>query len=111
MVKTRKTIVKGVSVSGRHPLTETPRQRFLRIGQGRMVNALHAIRLLGNLAGPGYEWGPNDIVLLHSTITEAVEEAFAKFQRAGAGPKLEETFDLKSLTSHHSPGTVPHDED
>lgn len=77
------------------PKEENDRQRFLRIGQARMVNALHAIRLLGNLAGQGYDYTPDDIALMHNTVQEAVATAFGRFQKTGSLPKLEETFSLQ----------------
>lgn len=77
------------------PPNETPRQRFGRIGQARMVNALHAIRLIGNLAASGYEYTADDIGLMHSTLKEALDLAFDRFKQTSALPKLEETFRLQ----------------
>lgn len=81
-------------------LVETNRQRFLRIGQYRIVNALKALRLVGNLAGQGYEYTPDDIALMRNTIGEAVEEAFARFEKSHAAKKLEQSFKLAELVSH-----------
>lgn len=80
--------------AARKPEVETARQRFLRLGQGRMVNALHAIRLIGNLSAQGYEWTPDDIVLMKASIAEVVEEGFARFARSASAPKPEQTFKL-----------------
>ena len=105
MVKsTRRTIVRETAPPRRGgrktpPENETSRQRFLRIGQARVVNALHAIRLVGNLAGQGYAWTPSDIVLMHNTLTEGLEQAFSRFAKSSQAPKLEETFDLKTYAS------------
>lgn len=84
-----KTVPKATS-----PRTETRREKFLRIGQGRMVNALHSIRLIGNLAGPIYDWNENDLVLMHNTLSNAVDEAFKRFAQSRQAPKIEETFRL-----------------
>lgn len=91
----RRTAAQAVKRERAHPPeNETKRDRFLRIGQARMVNALHAIRLIGNLAGQNYEVNANDLALMHNTIEEAVEQAFGKFALATGAPKLEETFSL-----------------
>ena len=99
MVKSQRTVVREKSSPRRGgrkppPQGETPRQRFLRIAQARVVNALHAIRLVGNLAGQGYEWTPSDIVLMHNTLTEGLEQSFSRFAKSSQAPKLEETFNI-----------------
>jgi hypothetical protein len=66
-----------------------------------MVNALHAIRLLGNLSGDNYAWVSEDLVLMHNTLTDALQGVFRKFDRKAGGPKLEDTFRLAELA--HSP--------
>lgn len=86
------------------PEGETKRGKFLRIGQARMVNVLHAIRLLGNLSGDNYAWTPEDLVLMHNTLTDALQTVFRKFDRKTGGPKLEDTFRLSELA--HAQGTA-----
>jgi hypothetical protein len=76
------------------PPGETARERFIRLGQARMVNALHAIRLLGNLSSDLYQVTDRDVALMHSTLTEAINDALGRFRRPSTTPKLEETFKL-----------------
>ena len=92
MPRTKKSALEPESIVKSTP--ESARRRFVRIGQARMVNALHAIRLIGNLASPGYEWTPDDVSLLHNTLMEAIDSAFARFQKSPSMPKLEELFRL-----------------
>jgi tRNA(Met) C34 N-acetyltransferase TmcA len=72
---------------------ENPRERFLRIGQPRVRNALHAIRLVGNLSAPHYEVHPDDVAIMHQAVLNAVEQAFGRFERSTM-TKLEDTFSL-----------------
>jgi len=87
--------------------TESRREKFLRIGQGRMVNALHAIRLIGNLAGPIYDWSESDLVLMHNTLSDAVEDAFKRFAQSRQAPKAEETFRLGDNVSRLPTSSAP----
>jgi hypothetical protein len=74
------------------PPSETKRDKFLRLGQPRVVNALHAIRLIGNLASPNYEWKQGDVDQIATTLTDALRKTLAKFQKQAVGPRLEDTF-------------------
>ena len=63
------------------PPNETAREKFLRIGQARMQNAIHAIRLLGNLARTtDYDYYESDVAQMHATLTEATNDALSKFK-------------------------------
>lgn len=77
------------------PPNETARGRFLRIGQARMVNALQAIRLLGNLSSDLYEVRESDVALMQATLGEAIDEALGRFKKSSNRPKLEETFKIE----------------
>lgn len=61
------------------PSDETPRERFRRIGEPRVRNALNAIRLLGNLSSPRYEWHEDDIQKLRVRLNEQIEMVLGKF--------------------------------
>ena len=82
----RKEIVRRV------PQNESARQKFLRIGQYRMTQALHDIRLLGNLSNQGYEWETRDIDLMKEKLHEAIDAAFARFHVKVGRAELEENF-------------------
>lgn len=74
---------KQKSKAGRKPPppNETARDKFLRIGQARMQNAIHAIRLLGNLArATDYDYYESDVALMHATLTEAIDGSLSKFK-------------------------------
>lgn len=61
------------------PPNETARERFLRIGQPRVANAVHAIRLIGNLARGAYEWTERDVRLMSAALREAIEHMEAEY--------------------------------
>jgi hypothetical protein len=71
---------------------ESKRDKFLRIGGGRMVNVLRSIRLLGNLANRGiYEWRPEDVEQMRRVINDQLDRSFRKFEREQV-VRLEQTF-------------------
>lgn len=61
------------------PPGETARERFLRIGQPRVANAVRDIRLIGNLARGAYEWTDRDVALIQSTLYRAVDDMMKDF--------------------------------
>lgn len=73
---------------------ESRREKFLRLAQPRMQNALRSIRLLGNLASPTYEWTEADIAKMYATLQTAVEDHFARFKKEKPA-KYEETFSFE----------------
>lgn len=74
---------------------ETPRQRFLRIAGHRMTAVLREIRLVGNCAGPGYEYTQDDVARMSGVIHEAVDQAFSRYEKGASTTKLENTFSLE----------------
>ncbi len=62
------------------PENEDARQKFLRIGQPRMNRALSAIRLLGNMSNPQYQWYESDVVHMKVTLISAVNEMMEHFE-------------------------------
>ena len=62
------------------PAGETKRDRFRRLGALRMIHALQAIRLLGNLSARAiYEAYPDDIVRIRATLLDAVTDMSKRF--------------------------------
>ena len=71
--------------------TETPSDKFKRLGEQRVGSALRYIRMVGNLAGPGYEGTPDQKAKIVAAMQEAVDEVkqrFAGKQVASAGFRL-----------------------
>jgi hypothetical protein len=74
------------------PPEESKRQKFLRLGGGRMVNVLRSIRLLGNLANRGiYDWTEQDVATMRQAIDAQLDASFGKFER-GQVVRLENEF-------------------
>lgn len=71
---------------------ETKAAKFVRLGVPRMTKTLNAVRQVGNLAGPGYEYTPDQVEKMKVALLEAIEETFLRFNRAGA--KEKPTFSL-----------------
>lgn len=67
------------------PPNETARQRFIRIGQPRVIAAVKAIRLLGNLARGDYDWHPDDVARMRATIENELHLVMVEFDKS---PKL-----------------------
>jgi len=79
---------------------ETKRDKFLRIGQYRVTNALLSIRLVGNLADTKtYEWKPEDAVLMVTAMQEALDMVSTRFTRANKPERPEATFRLDMPSS------------
>ena len=75
------------------PMNETRYDRFNRVGSRRMQNAIHQIRLLGNLCRPIYQCDAEDLNLVRSTIINELDMALARF-----APRISETKKLPSFT-------------
>ena len=63
---------------------ETPRERFLRLAPPRTESALKKIKIIGNLAGPGYQWEPAEAQQMLDAIFDAVHDLKRKFEKAKA---------------------------
>lgn len=74
------------------PANETARARFLRIGQPRMVSAVRAIRLLGNLARGDYAWDDRDVSAMQATLLDEVSKVVTQFSLARSKAKQEVAF-------------------
>ena len=86
---------KGNAMAKRKPSidtsTETSKDKFIRLGEQRVGSSLRYIRMVGNLAGPGYEGTPEQKAKIVAALQEAVDEVkqrFAGKQVAAAGFRL-----------------------
>jgi DNA polymerase IIIc chi subunit len=71
---------------------ETARQKFVRLANKRVVKAIKAVQLLGNLSNPAYEYDEKDVTKIFKAIQAEVDQARSKFstrEKAGAVFSLE----------------------
>lgn len=66
---------------------ETKAAKFSRLGTKRLNVALAKIALIGNLAGPGYEYGPEQVGKIADALNEAVSEVMSRFTVKGTAKK------------------------
>ena len=71
---------------------ETKAQKFHRLGKPRMIAAIKAISLVGNLAGSGYEYTTQETLSMEAALQKAVKDTMQKF--AARGDKEKPTFDF-----------------
>jgi hypothetical protein len=81
-------------------VTAENRERFVRVGGGRVRKARIAIRNLANLAAPrSYTYDENDVVKMEATLLNEVKNVIAKARNAltkGAGSaKAEDDFSFE----------------
>ena len=62
---------------------ETASDKFIRLGEQRVGSALRYIRMVGNLAGPGYEGTAEQ----KAKIVEVLQEAVVEVQQRFSGKK------------------------
>jgi len=70
---------------------ETAAEKSVRLGEQRMGNALKYIGLVGNLAGPGYEFTDSQREQILTALQEAVDKVKDRFggkSPAAAGFRL-----------------------
>jgi hypothetical protein len=60
---------------------ETPRQRFVRLANKRVVKAIRAIQLVGNLSSPAYQYDEKDVIKIFDAIQSEVDQARSKFSK------------------------------
>jgi hypothetical protein len=64
--------------------SEERRDNFVRLGAQRANAAVDKIRLIGNLSETGrYEYTPEDVAKVFSSIREELEACEARFRAAG----------------------------
>ncbi len=61
--------------------SESKEDKFRRLAGMRVNNALQKIRLIGNLAGSGYSYTPEQIEKIIVALKGAIAEVEAKFQK------------------------------
>lgn len=66
------------------PKDETKAQKFSRLASMRVTAAIKKISLIGNLAGPGYEYTPAQLANIRTHLGKATEEALVKFDKTAA---------------------------
>ena len=59
---------------------ETKEQKFCRLAETRINNALDKIRLIGNLASPQYAYSPVEVEKIITVLNNAVVEVEEKFK-------------------------------
>lgn len=83
--------------SGRKPVDphETKAAKFIRLGKHRVLRALKAIRVVGNLAGASYEYTPAQVAKISSDLETELKIALKRFQpREPGAEKPAETYEL-----------------
>lgn len=62
---------------------------FHRLAQKRMEALIDQVRVFSNLSGPSYDWSQEEVWAYFTQITQALEQALARFQEqkrwSGAG--------------------------
>src|ERR1700723_173512 len=76
----------------RAPEGETKQARFIRLAQLRTHNALKAVRLIGQLSAPQYEWNPEQIQQIVGELDVCLRDVAAKFRRSPRAEKPESRF-------------------
>jgi hypothetical protein len=64
---------------------ETARERFVRLANKRVVKAIKAIQLLGNLSNPTYQYDEKDVTKIFKAIQSEVDQARSKFSTREKG--------------------------
>ncbi len=77
----RRKTIKAKNVHTLHPMEETRRDKFLRLGLSRTNRVLNSIRLISNLASPNYDWTEADIEAIRLSVNSALNHALARFDR------------------------------
>ena len=68
---------------------ENKSDKFVRLAEPRVLRVLHAVRKVGNLSARGsYEFEPDDVTAICTTIRHAVDEMEGRF-RAGSRQQIE----------------------
>jgi len=70
---------------------ETPEEKFKRIANLRVPNAIKKIKLIGNLSASAYRYSDEQIEKIIASLRQAVDETEAKFKK---GSKKTDSFSL-----------------
>ena len=68
--------------SGNAGAQETKEQKFKRLAEPRVNNAVKKITLIGNLAGSGYEFSVEQSEKIFALLRSTVDEIEQKFQKS-----------------------------
>ena len=60
---------------------ESKADKFKRLAEPRVDNTLKKIKILGNLAGSGYEYSAEQVEKILTSLKSAVDEVEKKFQK------------------------------
>jgi hypothetical protein len=63
------------------PNEESKADRFRRLAEPRVSNAIKKIEIIGNLAGSNYEFTAEQVEKILSSLKAAVDEVEKKFQK------------------------------
>lgn len=58
---------------------ESKSDKFKRLASKRVVNAIQKIELITNLAGPGYEYTPEEVTKILTALQASVDKVKAAF--------------------------------
>lgn len=65
---------------------ETKGDKFKRLANARSRDAIHKIDLIGNLAGPAYDFTNAQVTTLEVALTQAVKQAVHRLRSRKAEP-------------------------
>lgn len=72
------------------PRQSAKREKFLRLAEKRMTNALHDIKLVGNLANrSAYEYSEKDVRKMVKALEDAVAELKQRFRNPASTGRTE----------------------
>ena len=75
-------------------MSETKREKFVRIAEARTNRIIDTLQLLGNLSNTGtYEYSKKDVDQMFKAIEEAISDARSKFNKTDV--KGKKTFAFK----------------
>jgi len=77
MMDEEKTESKGANPN------ETPEDKFKRIANLRVPNAIKKIKLLGNLSASAYKSSDEQVDKIVASLRQAVDEVESKFKKSG----------------------------
>jgi hypothetical protein len=66
---------------------ETKHDKFKRLANQRVANALKKIELIGNLSSSGYEYSPDEVARIFAALQQTLDSTKNRFSKA----KKEET--------------------
>lgn len=71
--------MKSKSSTSTSATQETKAQKFVRLAEKRVSTAVKKVMLVGNLAGPSYDYTQEQVAKIESALATAVETTMARF--------------------------------